>query len=228
MNFQGCFPTKRLSGSSIVRTVLIANPKGGSGKTTLATNLAGYFATRGRRVILSDLDRQQSSLGWLKRRPYKLPLIQGCDGRKERHNDPGAEWTIIDSPAGLHGEKLAEALKRANWIIVPMQPSAFDIGATSDFLDVLREEKAVRKERISVALVGMRVDVRTHSSATLGKFLAATGFPVPTSLRDAQVYALAAEQGASLFDIRPSLVARDLQQWAPLLHWLTSTGKHAQ
>jgi len=83
-----------------LRTVLIANPKGGSGKTTLATNLAGYFATRGRRVVLSDLDRQQSSLAWLRRRPAKLPLIQGVNGRRESDADPGAEWTIIDSPAG--------------------------------------------------------------------------------------------------------------------------------
>lgn len=209
-----------------MRTVLIANPKGGSGKTTLATNLAGYFATRGRRVVLSDLDRQQSSLAWLRRRPAKLPLIQGVNGRREPDADPGAEWTIIDSPAGLHGEKLSEAVKRADWIIVPMQPSAFDIDATADFLNVLREEKVVRKERAFVAVVGMRVDIRTRASATLNRFLLETGFPIPTSLRDAQVYALAAEQGASLFDIRPSLVARDLQQWAPLLHWLTTTDRH--
>jgi chromosome partitioning protein len=211
-----------------VRTVLIANPKGGSGKTTLATNLAGYFATRGRRVVLSDLDRQQSALDWLQRRPHKLPLIQGTDGRKERHNDPGAEWTVIDSPAGLHGERLTDAIKRAEWVIVPIQPSAFDIGATSNFLEVLREEKAIRKERAFVALVGMRVDIRTKSAAALNKFLQECGFPVLTSLRDAQVYRLAAEQGASLFDIRPSLVTRDLQQWAPLLHWLVSTGKNGQ
>lgn len=203
-----------------MRTVLIANPKGGSGKTTLATNLAGYFATRGRRVILSDLDRQQSALDWLNRRPHKLPLIHGVDGRKDKHGDPGAEWTVIDSPAGLHDEKLTEAVKRAEWVIVPIQPSAFDIGATRDFLEVLREEKAVRKERAFVAMVGMRVDVRTKSAATLNKFLQTAGFPVLTCLRDAQIYAMAAEQGASLFDIRASLVTRDLQQWAPLLQWL--------
>jgi chromosome partitioning protein len=211
-----------------VRTVLIANPKGGSGKTTVATNLAGYFATRGRRVVLSDLDRQHSSLDWLKRRPHRLPLIQGADGRKERHNDPGAEWTVIDSPSGLHGERLSEAVKRADWVIVPIQPSAFDIGATSEFLTLLRDEKAVRKERAFVALLGMRVDVRTRSAATLNRFLQDSGFPVLTNLRDAQVYKLAAEQGASLFDIRPSLVTRDLQQWAPLLHWLVAAGKNGQ
>jgi len=211
-----------------MRTILVVNPKGGSGKTTLATNLAGYFATRGRRVVLCDLDRQQSSLDWLKRRPAKLPLIQGVDGRHHQHNDPGAEWMILDSPAGLHGEKLTEAVKQADWVIVPIQPSAFDIGATSDFLEVLREEKTVRKGRAFVAMVGMRVDPRTRSSASLNTFLEDTGFPVPTSLRNAQVYALAAEQGASLFDIRPSLVVQDLQQWAPLLHWLVAADNNGR
>lgn len=211
-----------------MRTVLIANPKGGSGKTTLATNLAGYFATRGRRVVLSDLDRQQSSLDWLKRRPYKLPLIQGLDGRKTRSSDPGAEWNVVDSPAGLHGDKLSQAVKMADWILVPMQPSAFDIGATSDFLAALKEEKSVRKESVRIAMVGMRVNPRTNAAASLDKFMASTGFPIPTCLRDGQIYVLAAEQGASLFDIRPSLVARDLQQWAPLLQWLVSTDKHGQ
>jgi len=200
-----------------MRTVLIANSKGGSGKTTVATNLAGYFASRGRRVVLSDLDRQQSALDWLKRRPEILPRIQGVDGRSQHSNDSGAEWTVIDSPAGLHGEKLTEAIKLADWVIVPVQASAFDIGATSDFLDALREEKAIRKERAFVAMVGTRVDVRARSLDTLNTFLQDTGFPVLTYLRNAQIYIHAAEQGASLFDFRPSLVARDIEQWEPLL-----------
>jgi len=203
-----------------MRTVLVANPKGGSGKTTLATNLAGYFATRGRRVVLADLDRQQSSLQWLARRPYKLPLIQGLDARKKADPAKNTEWRVLDSPAGMHGDKLSAAIKRADWVIVPILPSVFDIGAAGDFLEVLREEKAIRKQHAFVAMVGMRVDPRTHSAATLAKFLQEAGFPVLANLRDAQVYALAAEKGASLFDIRPSLVTRDLQQWAPLLHWL--------
>jgi len=202
-----------------MKSVLIANPKGGSGKTTLATNLAGYFATRGRRVMLSDLDRQQSSTQWLQRRPYKLPLIHAHNPRsKAPVFEP--EWLVTDSPAGFRDEKLSDAVKRADCVIVPLQPSAFDIGATRDFLDVLAEEKAIRKKKTFVALVGMRVDSRTHSAAGLAEFMKQTGFPVLTCLRNAQVYALAAEQGASLFDIRPSLVARDLQQWSPLLHWV--------
>lgn len=206
-------------------TVLIANPKGGSGKTTLATNLAGYFASRGRHVVLSDMDRQHSALQWLERRPYKLPLIHGQDGRGNYTNSLSADWTIVDSPAGLRGEKLSQAVKDADFILVPMQPSAFDMGATRDFLQVLQEEKSVRKGRTFVAMIGMRVDNRTRAALALQDFLAKSGFPSVGNLRNAQVYALAAEQGASLFDIRPSHVSRDLQQWAPLLHWLVNANK---
>ncbi|HEY8118127.1 MAG TPA: ParA family protein [Methylophilaceae bacterium] len=209
-------------------TVLIANPKGGSGKTTLATNLAGYFASRGRHVVLSDMDRQRSSLAWLERRPHKLPLIHGLDGRGKHADSLSADWTIIDSSAGLHGEKLSEAVKRADWVIVPMQASTFDIGATQDFLQILREEKAVRKERTFVAMVGMRIDSRTKAAANLQAYLEDGDFPVMGNLRDAQIYVQAAEQGASLFDLRPSLVARDIQQWAPLLHWLVNADRNAK
>lgn len=202
-----------------MKRILIANPKGGSGKTTLATNLAGYFATRGRRVVLSDLDRQQSALQWLQRRPFKLPLIHAHDARaKPAPFKP--EWLIADSPAGLREEKLSDAVKQADCVIVPIQPSAFDIGATRTFLEILAQEKAVRKQKTFVAMVGMRVDSRTRSAAGLAEFMKNAGYPVLTFLRDAQVYVLAAEQGASLFDIRPSQVTRDLQQWAPLLHWI--------
>jgi len=211
-----------------VRTVLIANPKGGSGKTTLATNLAGYFAKRGRHVVLSDMDRQRSATAWLERRPDALPLIHAQDGRGKHPDSLSADWTIIDSPAGLHGEKLSDVVKRADWVIVPIQPSAFDIGATEVFLEILREEKAVRKERTFVATIGMRVDTRTRSAATLAAYLEQTGFPVQANLRGAQIYVQSAEQGASLFDMRPSLVARDLQEWAPLLHWLTNADRNAK
>jgi len=210
-----------------MRTVLVANPKGGSGKTTLATNLAGYFANRNRHVVLSDMDRQQSSLGWLERRPDNLPLIHGLNGRGKNSDSLSADWTIIDSPAGLHGEKLSEAVKRADWVVVPMQSSTFDIGATQDFLQILREEKAVRKERTFVAMVGMRIDSRTKAAANLQAYLEESDFPVMGHLRNAQIYVQAAEQGASLFDMRPSLAARDVQQWAPLLHWLVNADRNS-
>jgi chromosome partitioning protein len=207
-------------------TVLIANPKGGSGKTTLSTNLAGYFANRGRHVVLSDMDRQQSSLSWLERRPERYPLIHGLEAHGKTKDSLSADWTIIDSPAGLRNEKLSDAVKEADWVIVPMQSSSFDIGATQDFLQVLREEKAVRKEKTFVAMIGMRIDSRTKAAANLQNYLEESGFPIMGHIRDAQIYVQAAEQGASIFDLRPSLAARDVQQWATLLHWLVNADRN--
>ena len=205
-----------------MKNILIANSKGGSGKTTLATNLAGYFASLGKRVMLNDLDRQQSSARWLERRPAVMPIIQSYNSRnKVQFKEP--EWIITDSPAGFRDEKLADAVKQADCVIVPIQPSAFDIGATSDFLDRLAEEKAIRKNKTFVALVGMRVNNRTHAAAGLADFMEQTGFPVLTYLRNAQVYATAAELGVSLFDMRPSFVAHDIEQWGPLLDWVKDT-----
>lgn len=202
-----------------MKNILIANSKGGSGKTTLATNLAGYFAMLGGCVMLSDLDRQQSSTRWIQRRPAEMPLIHSYDPRsKAPVIEP--EWVITDSPAGFRDEKLSDAIKRADCVIVPIQPSAFDIGATSDFLDRLAEEKAIRKNKTFVALVGIRVNSRTHAAAGLAEFMEQTGFPVLTYLRNAQVYATAAELGVSLFDMRPSLVTQDIEQWVPLLDWV--------
>ncbi len=203
-----------------MKTFLVANPKGGSGKTTLATNLAGYFASRGRHVVLSDMDRQESSLGWLERRSLDLPLIHALNGRSGHLSSMSADINVIDSPAGLRGDKLSDAVKAADWVIVPMQSSTFDINATQDFLEVLKEEKAVRKERTFVAMVGMRVNARTKAALNLEEYLAQSGFPVMGHLRNAQVYVHAAEQGLSLFDMSPSRVKQDIQQWSNLLQWI--------
>jgi chromosome partitioning protein len=202
-----------------MRNILIANSKGGCGKTTLATNLAGYFASIGEKVLLTDLDRQLSSTQWVQRRPAEFPII---NTNNPRGKSPTAEhdWIITDSPAGFRDEKLADAVKQADCVIIPIQPSAFDMGATSDFLDLLAEEKAIRKNKTFVALVGMRVNSRTLAAAELADFMEQTGFPVLTYLRNAQVYATAAELGISLFDMRPSLVAQDVEQWAPLIDWV--------
>lgn len=203
-----------------MKSILIANPKGGSGKTTLAINLASYFASQGRQVVLADLDRQQSAAGWLKRRPAHLPTIHSHVARKQVERP---DWMVIDSPAGLHGDKLTAAVKLADLVVVPVQPSAFDMMATSDFLQVLREEKAVRKEKSQVAMVGMRVDPRTRSAAELAEFLLTVEFPVLTYLRDTQLYVQCANDGVSLFDLSPSRAGRDLEQWQPLLDWISGS-----
>jgi chromosome partitioning protein len=199
----------------MMKSILIANPKGGSGKSTLATNLAGYFAVKGKHVLLTDLDRQQSSASWLARRPLDVPPIYANSKQTDKIN-----WLITDTPAGLRDDKLSDAVKSADCVIVPIQPSAFDIGATGDFLAVLAEEKSVRKDKTFVALVGMRVNLRTHSAAKLATFMQEADLPILAYLRNTQIYVTAAEQGLSIFDMRDSLVAQEKIQWKKLLQWV--------
>jgi len=203
-----------------MKKILIANPKGGSGKTTLSTNLAGYFASKGRQVYLLDLDQQQSSKGWLQRRPPTLPKINRVRSVNALKKKKNVEIVIIDSPAGIRGDKLSDAVKDADWVIVPMQTSTYDINATQAFMNILKAEKAVRKERTFVAMLGMRVDMRTKAAANLAQYLAENGFPVVGNLRNAQIYAHTAEQGISIFDIPLYQAKKDIEQWAPLLKWM--------
>ncbi|MDG1820402.1 MAG: ParA family protein [Methylophilaceae bacterium] len=184
-----------------MKKILIANPKGGSGKITLATNLAGYFASKGGQVHLLDLDQQQSSKGWLQRRPPTLPKINRVRSVNALKKKKNVEIVIIDSPAGIRGDKLSDAVKDADWVIVPMQTSTYDINATQVFMNILKAEKVVRKERTFVAMLGMRVDMRTKAAANLAQYLAENGFPVVGNLRNAQIYAHTEEQGISIFDI---------------------------
>lgn len=200
-----------------MKTILIANPKGGAGKTTLSTNLAGGLAQRGEKVFLWDLDRQKSALHWLSLRPAHLPAIERLDSSKQKPDDG---LLVLDSPAGLHGDKLADLVKRVEQVIVPIVPSSFDLAATRTFLDELLAEKAVRKGRAFVAIVGMRVDARTRAAEKLDDFLAPIDLPVLTHLRDTQNYVTAAFEGKSIFDMTPSIVAQDIAQWQPIVRWL--------
>lgn len=204
-----------------MQTFLIANPKGGVGKSTLATNLAGYFARAGHRVMLGDIDRQQSSRAWLKLRSPALPPIASWDMADDRPAKPPKDTThvVLDTPAGVHGKQLTQVLKSATRVIVPLQASIFDILATRDFLQQLAEEKSLRKNEIFVAIVAMRVDPRTRAAGELERFLANTGLPVIAHLRDTQTYVQAAAHGMSIFDISPARSEKDREQWQPLLAW---------
>lgn len=207
-----------------MKVVLLANPKGGCGKTTVATNLAGALAARGERVYLWDLDRQKSALEWLSLRPATLPTIRRLDGRMSE-DDPGTVlpgWMVLDSPAGLHGKNLGHAIKAAHKVIVPIQPSLFDMAATRDFVRLLMEEKAVRRQRTFVAIVGVRVDPRTRAATTLKAFLAQYELPVLAFLRDTQLYPNAAFTGRSVFDLPSSLVQQEMEQWLRIVDWIVS------
>ena len=198
------------------RVILVANPKGGSGKTTLSINLAGYLASRGQRVAMLDLDPQKSATQWLAIRDAALPRIDLLrDGQKG-----DSDWLVIDSPAGLHGKTLERALKLAHKVVVPIAPSLFDIRASQAFLVALHAEKAARKGQGFVSVVGMRIDVRTRAGVTLEQYMAQQGLPVLAHLRNTQHYVNAAFEGKSLFDLPPHVVERDVAQWQALVGWL--------
>ena len=203
--------------------IVVANPKGGVGKSTLATNLAGYFANQGCEVMLGDIDRQQSSREWLGIRPFELPTIDTWEVGHDNISRPpkGTTHVVLDTPAGLHGKMLERVLKLSTRVIVPVQPSLFDILATQRFLETLLKEKAVRKEKAFVAVVGMRVDTRTRAAAELERFLSSYDLPVLTCLRDTQLYVQAAANGMTLFDLSPARAAKDLEQWQPIIDWVS-------
>lgn len=207
-------------GNSQLRTILIANPKGGSGKTTLAVSLAGALAATGKNVRLLDLDKQQSASTWLARRTVDLPAIWSFQPEQPTADKSG--WLIIDSPAGLHGKNLARALKMVERVIVPIAPSLFDMEASRTFLAALQAEKAIRKERAFVGMVGMRVAPRTRVASVLEQFLGEHELPVITHLQDTQAYINAAFDGKSVFDLPVYQTQREREQWLPLLDWLNN------
>jgi chromosome partitioning protein len=200
--------------------VVIANPKGGVGKSTLSTNVAGYFASQGHGVMLGDADRQQSSALWLKLRPPMARTIESWEVSPDLIARPprGTTHVVLDTPAGLHGWRFKDVLKLADKVLVPLQPSIFDIYATRAFLDELAESR--QADRLQIGIVGMRVDGRTIAADKLHEFVDGLGLPVLGFLRDTQNYIHLAARGLTVFDVAPGRVEKDLQQWQGICTWL--------
>ena len=201
--------------------IVIANPKGGVGKSTLATNVAGWLARQGHAVMLGDVDRQQSARQWLALRAPQLPPIRSWDVDNDHIVRPpkGTTHVVLDTPAGLHGKRLDAVLRIADKLLIPLQPSLFDIQATHLFIQALQAHR--RSAQISLGLVGMRVKEHTLSNEHLHQYLATLPVPVVAWLRDTQNYVQLAAHGLTLWDVAPSRVERDLEQWQPLKEWLT-------
>jgi chromosome partitioning protein len=200
--------------------VVVANPKGGVGKSTLATNMAGYFASRGHAVMLGDADRQQSSRLWLGLRPAGARTLSTWELSEGNIVKPprGTSHVVLDTPAGMHGKLFNNVLQLADKVIVPLQPSVFDIFATRSFLDELATHRNAGK--MQVGIVGMRVDPRTIAADKLHDFVDGLGLPVLGYLRHTQNYIHLAARGLTLFDVAPGRVERDLEQWQGICRWL--------
>lgn len=200
--------------------IVVANPKGGVGKSTLSSNIAGYWASQGHAVMLGDIDRQQSSRLWLSLRPESLPRIRTWDIDEDHLAKPpkGTTHMVLDTPAGLHGKRLDGVMKLADLVLIPLQASVFDIYATRDFITELHKRK--RSDQVRLAVVGNRIKDHTKATEHLQEFLDTLGIPVLSMLRDTQNYAHLAAHGLTLFDVAPAKVEKDLAQWQPIVQWL--------
>ena len=200
--------------------IVVANPKGGVGKSTLATNIAGCLAAAGHRVMLGDVDRQQSARQWLALRPPQAPAISGWDVAADDIVRPpkGTTHVVLDTPAGLHGKRLDEVMKLADKVIIPIQPSIFDIHATHAFVAELLAHR--RSDKVKFGIVCMRVREGTLSAEHLRAFVDKLKVPLIGQLRDTQNYVHLAAHGLTLFDVSSSRFERDHEQWKSILEWV--------
>lgn len=202
-------------------SVLVANTKGGCGKTTLAIHIAAAFANRGFKTALADADRQRSSLGWLGRRPITAAPIGALDWTDEVEKLPkGIDRLVIDGAASMKRKSTHELIRMADVIVVPVLPSIWDQGATEGFLAELQTLKPIRKNRKPVAVIRNRVRPRSKAAQRLDVFLARVEHHDLGALPDRAVYDEVAADGLSLFDLTGLRAAALRRDWAHLLGYV--------
>ena len=213
-----------------MQKIVVLNPKGGSGKTTLASNLASYFAVSGLKPTLMDLDAQGSSTRWLSKRAKGQAPIHGIAGyeRNSRVTRSFAmrlpldsERLIVDTAAALEAQRLPDITRNATAVLVPVLPSDIDIHAATKCISDLLLIAKIRREEQRIAVIANRVKKHTVIYKALMKFLETLNIPVVATLRDSQSYIRAAETGMGIFEMKPYLVREDLDQWLPLIGWLS-------
>jgi chromosome partitioning protein len=206
-----------------VLRILVANAKGGCGKTTIATQLAAAFAAAGHLTVLADADRQRSSLGWLARRPQRAAVIAGLDWSKEVGVPTRrTERLVVDAAPALRGKRVAELLKTADLVVLPVLPSIFDEAATRRFLNRLDKIGAIAKGRKRVAVVANRIRAGGGADAHLEEVFTGIGHSLVARLRDSRLYPDSAAKGLSLFDARGNRSRELRRDWQPLLDFVES------
>jgi chromosome partitioning protein len=203
---------------------MVLNAKGGCGKSTLATNIASYFATQGAAVALADYDPQRSSLDWLARRPDNRASIAAVAGFEDglRHAPRNADILVIDAPARSHGAELTDLVKHAETIVVPVLASTIDMQASTTFLEELRAVPKIAKKKAKIAAVANRVRDNTLIFDDLDEYLTKARIPYVAALREAQNYVRAYTRGIGIFELPEYLAWPDWDEWEPLTAWLRS------
>ena len=211
-----------------MRTIMVLNAKGGSGKSTIATNLASYYASLGKNVVLADFDQQESSLGWLRARPRGRPPIKGIAAYKEVFKPArDTDYIIMDAPASVHGNVLAQLVKKAETFIVPVLPSPIDMRAAVNFIAELKNTGPITRKEAKICLVANRARGNTNIFLMLDDFLKkVSGVPYVTALRENQNYIKAAMKGIGIFEFAPGATAIDREEWEPLIKWIESKSSH--
>lgn len=203
--------------------ISVLNHKGGVGKTTLATNIAGYFANKeGNKVMIGDFDVQQSSQNWLALRSKNATSINSWEFIDGRLAVPPDDIThiIIDSPAGISGDALRKQVSLSDKVVVPLRPGIFDILSTETFLEEIVEMINEQEKETKICVIGNMVDMRTKSTDQLLKFINGAGLPAPAVIRQAQIYVHLAAHGLTIFDSKSDIFAKELEQWRGLIDWL--------
>jgi chromosome partitioning protein len=203
---------------------MVLNAKGGCGKSTLATNIASYFANEGASVALADYDPQRSSLDWVARRPADRPEIVGVaafeDGLK--HVPRSSDIVVSDAPARSHGSELTDLVRHAETIVVPVLPSTIDMQATTSFLQELRSVGKVDRKEVRIGAIANRVRDYTLIFDELDEYLTKARVPYIAALREAQNYVRAYTRGLGIFELPEYLAWPDWDEWDPLVSWLKS------
>lgn len=219
-----------------LQRILITNAKGGCGKTTIATNIASYYADRGLNVRLFDHDNQGSALAWINRRAQDVTLIHGVDASKNSAHRLTRSWqlrvppetdvAVIDTPAGIDVCELAAMFQANDSVIIPVLPSPIDIHATAHFIKDLLTTGKARKQMVRLAVIANRVRKHTVMYHSLERFLFSLKIPFISSLRDTQLYTRAIELGVGVQEVKSIRAKIDIEQWAPIIRWLETPVVH--
>lgn len=209
--------------------IVVINPKGGSGKTTLAINVASWYAARDMKPVLMDHDVQGSSTRWFRKRGPGVHRIEGIAAHERDHRTTrtfrlripaGSSRVIVDTPAAIAPQDLPDYTRDAHKILVPVLPSDIDVHACTRIISDLLLVAKVKRAENRIGVVANRVRRNTLVYQSLQRFLATLNVPVVATLRDSQNYVRSAELGIGIHEMRPYLVAEDLAQWQPLMEWV--------